>query len=828
MSEENNILLEKNELIPGVILIKEFKMPENNSEEQIIGMFIYKIKLIKMNILNLEVDFSQSKNIKIKNKNNRRIKVSIMPFEIKIIAEIYLENDFQINPKFKFNLIIPDKATQLKYLNQFEENKNQLYQKLKQEINKYPFEYMDLEEINEILSNLNLNFIDINFMHEDESLIGNYYKKSDLNYIIHWRRPNEFLNNEKIKIFNINNSPLINDIKQGLFPFNNLDCVLNALTEKNNLIKRLIVNENINNNGIYKIKLCIKGEWITVIIDDYFPCLPFSTPVVSSTFSNDLWVLLVEKALAKTFGNYYNLMNIDISHYLNILTGCPTVSYDILDLIQNKNGINNFLNILKENINEKKYLIIAISNHSENFLTTPDIGYTILDIIHQNEDIFIALRINIFGEKSEKNYENYIKKLNKKYQSIINEYKNNNNDNNNLMFLTIEDFLKEFSEIVICYTKKWEDVRIRGKFVDNSTEYNNNSIILSKCFYNINIERETNIIINLFQDDDEFIFNQNNSRKNLLDISLAILKQDNDINKISLIKSLDFSFSSNIQIEIKLSPGNYIIFPRTSGCFFCNNNQALKDSKINFYNQNTEQFSEIFINAIKDIFKKFDLLLNRYLGYKEFKGFLECVQNEKTINENHFNNNILNKYQSYSNGITEKGFIDFFKDIYLSKNGKEEINNWFNKLGYDKNLYPLKSRCFMITFHTETPIKVSVYNTLETYLFSKIERLILISNGKKIYQKDDVDVLQNKSEYNNIFSVGAVNNGQKPYVVEMKVNKKKGYIFSDRRNKIEKMIEPGKCEFYFYYYINENNLYNNSKRGIENNINLDIDYYSVE
>ena len=347
MSEENNILLEKNELIPGVILIKEFKMPENNSEEQIIGMFIYKIKLIKMNILNLEVDFSQSKNIKIKNKNNRRIKVSIMPFEIKIIAEIYLENDFQINPKFKFNLIIPDKATQIKYLNQFEENKNQLYQKLKQEINKYPFEYMDLEEINEILSNLNLNFIDINFMHEDESLIGNYYKKSDLNYIIHWRRPNEFLNNEKIKIFNINNSPLINDIKQGLFPFNNLGCVLNALTEKNNLIKRLIVNETINNNGIYKIKLCIKGEWITVIIDDYFPCLPFSTPIVSSTFSNDLWVLLVEKALAKTFGNYYNLMNIDISHYLNILTGCPTVSYDILDLIQNKIGINNFFEYIK-------------------------------------------------------------------------------------------------------------------------------------------------------------------------------------------------------------------------------------------------------------------------------------------------------------------------------------------------------------------------------------------------------------------------------------------------------------------------------------------------
>ena len=832
MSEANEII-DENELIPGVTLIKEYKKPDNISNPEIIGIIIYKIKLTKFNILNLEVDFSYSKNIMLKNNNYKKIKVSIMPFETKLITEILVENDFKINPKFNFNLIIPEKNIQIKYLQQYEEEKNILYQKIIQEISKYPFEYLDLNEINNILYNLNINYLDIDFIHNDEALINKNIKRSDLNYIVHWRRPQDFITNLKdentnysgLRILYRNETPLINDVKQGLLPTNNLDCVFNALTEKNNLISRLIRNKSINKNGIYKIKLCIKGEWVTVIIDDYFPCLPFSSPVVSSTYSNDLWVLLIQKALAKSFGNYYNLINISIQQYLNILTGCPTVSYKISDLVNNKNDIQTFINLVNLYLYEKQYLIIAMSSDKDNYLTMVNMGYTILDLINKNENIFIALRINISDKKKEKNYENYIKKLNKKYSSIINDYHNNNNDNN-ILILTIEDFLKEFNNLIICYTEKWEDVRIRGKFVDIGND--NNTLIVSKCFYNINLESETNLIINLYQDDDEFIFNSNNSRKNTLDISIAILKQDDETNKISLIKTLDFTCNSNIQMEISLLPGNYIIFPRTSGCLFGRTKMNYSNSQNIIYDSNKKKFTDIFINTIKDIFKKFDILLNRYLGFKEFKGFWECIQNDKTINENYFNNNILNKYQSYLNGITEKGFIQFFQDVYSSRNGKDEILKWFNKLGYDKDLYPLKSRCFMITFHSETPIKVSVYNTLETYLHSKIERLILISNGKKIKQKNDIIVMQYKALNSNIYTVGAINQGDKPYVVVILINKKKGYVFSDKRNKIEKLIWPGKGEIYFYLYYDDNNSNNNTKK-VDINFNnfLEIDYYSV-
>ncbi len=31
--------------------------------------------------------------------------------------------------------------------------------------------------------------------------------------------------------------------------------------------------------------------------------------------------------------------------------------------------------------------------------------------------------------------------------------------------LAYEDFLKEFNFLSVCYTKNWEEVRIRGKFV---------------------------------------------------------------------------------------------------------------------------------------------------------------------------------------------------------------------------------------------------------------------------------------------------------------------------------------------------------------------------
>ncbi len=188
--------------------------------------------------------------------------------------------------------------------------------------------------------------------------------------------------------------------------------------------------------------------------------------------------------------------------------------------------------------------------------------------------------------------------------------------------------------------------------------------VISKWYYMINVDKPTNVIVSLHQDEDRL--KENDSKKQIMDISISILKQDSNLNEIIHVESLDFTISPNAQIEISLPPGNYIIFPRTTGCFFGRPYEKMNDESIaELFNYNTQQPSNAFISTIKDIFKKFDMLLNRELKYSEFKGFWECITNNP-ISKQEFEEEILAKYTCSNEGITEKGFINFFIDNLLT------------------------------------------------------------------------------------------------------------------------------------------------------------------
>ena len=680
-------------------------------------------------------------------------------------------------------------------------------------------------------------------MPTDNSVINNKYDenlKNFLEYIIHWRHPSDFITNElndnkdmdlSLRIFNKDKEPEPNDIRQGLIPCNHLDSALSSLAEKYNLIKRLFKTEYYNDNGIYQIKLCINGEWTTVVIDDYFPCIPLSSPLVTRSQSNELWILILEKALAKVFDCYYNLTCINISEFLLTLTGYPSFSYNI-ENVQNEEKKELF-NKIKNYVLEKKYLVIAISkmpeidnnniddqNDDDNTLTVPNFGYTIIDVKTKFKPNLIVLRKVWYDEKKETNIENYLNNLYNDYPSIMNEV------NDSTIALTFKEFLKEFSSLAVCFTKNWEEVHLRGKFIkigDNNNINLDNNQVMSKWYYSISLEKQTNIIISLFQDEDKF--KENESRKQLLDISVSILKLDLNKNEISHIQTYDFSLTSNLQLELNLPTGQYIIVPRTSGCLFGRNilnniNNNNENGVTKLYNIETKTFSNIFINTIKDIFKKFDILLNKYLSYKEFKQFLECVKTENdSFNENAFKE-ITNKYQSYNNCITENGFIEYWKDTYLSEGGDEEIKKWFKYLGYDDDLYPLKSRCFMLTFHSDIPINVSARDAISTDLNKKIDKLIIKSFGEKIKNKKDISVFQYQSKISNIYSFGCLNEGNEPYKVVLNF-KNENNIYSYGKNKIEKIIQPNKYEFFTHLFPISNN------NELNNDLDFNIDYYPI-
>lgn len=70
---------------------------------------------------------------------------------------------------------------------------------------------------------------------------------------------------------------------------------------------------------------------------------------------------------------------------------------------------------------------------------------------------------------------------------------------------------------------------------------------------------------------------------------------------------------------------------------------------------NQGNFDPLFEATIKDIFNKFDLVINNLIEFKEFKGFLEVI-GQTIKDETAFKEQVLDKYNSTDAGLTLKGF----------------------------------------------------------------------------------------------------------------------------------------------------------------------------
>jgi calpain-15 len=62
-------------------------------------------------------------------------------------------------------------------------------------------------------------------------------------------------------------------------------------------------------------------------VDDYIPCFN-GEPAFSHANSNELWVILIEKAWAKLHGSYLRIEAGFAEHVMHDLTGAPTEVID--------------------------------------------------------------------------------------------------------------------------------------------------------------------------------------------------------------------------------------------------------------------------------------------------------------------------------------------------------------------------------------------------------------------------------------------------------------------------------------------------------------------
>lgn len=104
---------------------------------------------------------------------------------------------------------------------------------------------------------------------------------------------------------------------------------LAVLIDQIETLERIIQTSEYSHHGLYVIKLCHKGEWRRVLVDDLLPCDTNGCLIYSQANRKQLWVPLIEKAMAKLHGSYESLTAGQTIEALSTLTGYPCESISL-------------------------------------------------------------------------------------------------------------------------------------------------------------------------------------------------------------------------------------------------------------------------------------------------------------------------------------------------------------------------------------------------------------------------------------------------------------------------------------------------------------------
>jgi len=692
----------------GLVLNRNY---DNNSEQWIIDNKA-------LSIAEFTIDISSCKNVSFEGDEGREKKtITIDPQETETI-NIVKTLPWSFSASFSLTERPMPYEDQKEMLEGKTEDWNKLIEETEEIFKSIPYEVLDTDEIVIRMAERGQeNFIDPHFPPRNISLFNVVKDEYPFDFMVHWRRPHEFMKNPAV--FEHEIDP--NDIKQGGLG----DCwflsALSSLAERPGMVKRLFITQEYNKEGIYKIKICKNGEWVVVTVDDYIPCRYNGGPIFSRGAGNELWVMLIEKAYAKLHGNYHALSGGFTAHAMIDLSGCPTEHVKFPQDRSDYEAIEDESNEIFEKLldaDNEGYLISTETSGVDTITEGDGPGagaglvsghaYSVIQIKEHDGIKLLNIR-NPWGQFEwngawSDNSSDWTEEMKEAFEPVLDA-------NDGSFWMSLEDFMMKFEAVNLCRIENFEEVRLRGKFIKAKSRKNNQELVLSKFVYTFEIEEENDITIGIHQEDERIV--GAHLRKNM-DAGFVIMTYDpEDLESSEVVEYCEFTRDRENFKRVTMEPGMYVLIPLTTGGMIQKSLDASEENVSPKFNFDGYVWPHPYYSStINDIFRKIDLAVNGLLSAQELNQFGKIINEElfMKITSSDFTSDNFERISCNENGVSLLGL----KQLLFRNFNNEEIMAILNKMGYDNAHNSLKSRAFMISIQANDPVDVQIKDILET------------------------------------------------------------------------------------------------------------------